>query len=145
MKTPTRALSEREQRSIAFHRRWQWRVLALGAALFLAGGLYAIWAVERLGHTPAGQEATAFDAAVVRFGGIAAEPRTYVERDEPSTPFEKLLLARVRMHADHAARTTIFSLRFMLASVLVSAGLVLVTAALARRPLLAIIARPSRP
>src|SRR5712664_3488607 len=120
-------LSERELRSIAFHRRWQWRVLALGAALFLAGALYAIWAFERFVNTPAAQEAAAFDAAVVRSGGMATDPRTYVDRYEPSTPFEKLLLARVQMHADHAARATIFSLRLMLASVVVNAGLVLVT------------------
>jgi len=47
------------------------------------------------------------------------------------------------MHADHEARATIFSLRVMLASVFVNIGLVLVAAALAQAPLLAIIARLS--
>jgi hypothetical protein len=70
-------------------------VFALGFVLVVVGFSYAIWAADRQVNTRAADEMMAFDRAVVRSGGMAADPHTHLERYTPSTRFEKLLLDRV--------------------------------------------------
>ncbi|PYM23289.1 MAG: hypothetical protein DMD78_12295 [Candidatus Rokuibacteriota bacterium] len=57
------------------------------------------------------------------------------------TPVERSLLAELRAQADYTGRLLLFVLRFLVGSVVLTVGLMLLATTLAQRPLLSIFRR----
>jgi hypothetical protein len=64
-----------------------------------------------------------------------------MERLQPVTQVEKSLLAELQTQADLTGRLLLFVLRFLIGSVALTVGLMLVATTLAQRPLLSIFRR----
>ncbi|HEU5196190.1 MAG TPA: hypothetical protein VFW70_15720 [Methylomirabilota bacterium] len=134
-------LHDRDARTIARVRRRQRPLLIAGALLFLLGAGYSLWAVDRLHGTPAVDETGAFDRPIARLATRVAAQQERMERLQPVTQVEKSLLAELQTQADLTGRLLLFVLRFLVGSVALTVGLMLVATTLAQRPLLSIFRR----
>lgn len=134
-------LHDRDANTLARVRRRQRPLLIAGALLFLAGALYSLWAVDRLHDTPAAEEINAFDRPVAAFARRVSAQQERLERLQPVTSIEKSLLAELRAQADITGRLLLFVLRFLVGSVVLTVGLMLLATTLAQRPLLSIFRR----
>jgi len=134
-------LHDRDARTLARVRRRQRPMLLAGAALFLAGALYSLWAVDRLHGTPAVEEINAFDRPIAVLAARVVDQQARLSRVQPVTPVERTLLDELRAQADVNGRLLLFVLRFLFGSIVVTVGLALLASALAQRPLLSIVRR----
>ena len=137
-------LSEAAARRVQRLRARRVPVAVAGALLFLAGGGYGIWASERLQSTPAAREAEAFDRPVARLARVAVAEAERLERLQPQTAGEETLARELRAQLDIKGRLIIVLLRFLVASVPMVLGLVLLASTFAQWPLLDLIARMER-
>ena len=134
-------LHDRDAKTLARVRRRQRPMLMAGALLFLLGALYSLWAVNRLHHTPAAEETSAFDRPVATLAGRISAQQARLDRLQPVTQIERSLLAELRAQADTTGRLLLFVLRFLVGSVVLTVGLMLLATTLAQRPLLGIFRR----
>jgi len=134
-------LHDRDANTLARVRKRQRPMLIAGALLFLLGALYSLWAVNRLHGTPSAEETTAFDRPVAVFARRVSAQQQRLERLAPVTQIEKSLLAELRAQADITGRLLLFVLRFLVGSVVLTVGLMLLATTLAQRPLLSIFRR----
>ena len=134
-------LHDRDADTLARVRRRQRPMLIAGALLFLLGALYSLWAVDRLHGTPAVEETRAFDRPVAVFAQRVSAQQERLERLQPVTQVEKSLHAELRAQADITGRLLLFVLRFLVGSVVLTVGLMLLATTLAQRPLLSIFRR----
>ena len=134
-------LHDRDANTLARMRKRQGPMLIAGALLFLLGALYSLWAVDRLHGTPAAEETSAFDRPVAVMARSVRAQHERLERLQPVTPVEKSLLAELRAQADTTGRLMLFVMRFLLGSVVLTVGLMLLATTLAQRPLLGIFRR----
>jgi len=134
-------LHDRDASTLARVRRRQRPMLIAGALLFLLGAVYSLWAVDRLHGTPAAQEASAFDRPVAAFARRVSAQQERLQRLQPSTAVERSLLAELRAQTDTTGRLLLFVLRFLVGSVVLTLGLMLLATTLAQRPLLSIFRR----
>lgn len=116
-------------------------MLALGALLLVLGSGYMFWSVQRLHGTPATDEAQAFDRPVAGMARVTVDALARLNRVAPVTPLERALHDDLRRQTDVTGRLLILVLRLLVGSMLVTAGLVLLTNALAQWPLLRIFRR----
>ena len=134
-------LHDRDARTLVRIRRRQRPTLIAGALLFLLGALYSLWAVGRLHGTPAAEETTAFDRPVAAFARRVSAQQERLHRLQPVTQIERSLLAVLRAQADVTGRLLLFVLRFLVGSIVLTVGLMLLATTLAQRPLLSIFRR----
>jgi len=134
-------LHDRDAHTLARVRRRQRPMLIAGALLFLLGALYSLWAVNRLHGTPAVEEVHAFDRPIAAMAQRVSAQRDRLERLQPVSQIEKSLLAELQAQADITGRLLLFVLRFLVGSVVLTVGLVLLATTLAQRPLLSIFRR----
>jgi hypothetical protein len=134
-------LHDRDANTLARIRRRQRPMLLAGAMLFLLGAVYSLWAVNRLHGTPSAEETGAFDRPVAALARRVSAQQERIERLQPITQIEKSLLAELRAQADITGRLLLFVLRFLVGSVVVTVGLMLLATTLAQRPLLSILRR----
>ena len=134
-------LHDRDANTLARVRKRQGPMLTAGALLFLLGALYSLWAVDRLHGTPAAAEINAFDRPIAALAQAMNAQRERLERLQPVTPTEKSLLAELRAQADTTGRLMLFIMRFLVGSVVLTVGLMLLATTLAQRPLLGIFRR----
>jgi hypothetical protein len=134
-------LHDRDANTLARLRKRQRPMLLAGALLFLAGAIYSLWAVDRLHGTPSAEETGAFDRPVAVFARRVSAQQQRLERLEPVTQIEKSLLAELRAQTDTTGRLLLFVLRFLVGSVVLTVGLMLLATTLAQRPLLSIFRR----
>jgi len=134
-------LHDRDANTLARVRRRQRPMLIAGALLFLLGALYSLWAVDRLHGTPAVEEVHAFDRPIAAMAQRVSAQRDRLERLQPVSQIEKSLLAELQAQADITGRLLLFVLRFLVGSVVLTVGLVLLATTLAQRPLLSIFRR----
>ena len=134
-------LHDRDANTLARMRKRQGPMLIAGALLFLLGALYSLWAVDRLHGTPAVAETGAFDRPVAVLARSVQAQHERLDRLQPVTPVEKSLLAELRAQADTTGRLMLFVMRFLLGSVVLTVGLMLLATTLAQRPLLGILRR----
>jgi hypothetical protein len=134
-------LHDRDANTLARVRTRQRPMLIAGALLFLAGALYSLWAVDRLHGTPASEEVNAFDRPIAALARPINAQRERLERLQAVTPIERSLLAELRAQADATGRLLLFVLRFLVGSVMLTVGLMLLATTLAQRSLLSIFRR----
>jgi len=134
-------LHDRDANTLARVRNRQRPMLIAGVLLFLLGAVYSLWAVNRLHGTPSAEETAAFDRPVAALAGRVSAQQERIERLQPVTQIEKSLLAELRAQADITGRLLLFVLRFLVGSVVLTVGLMLLATALAQRPLLSIFRR----
>jgi hypothetical protein len=134
-------LHDRDATTLARVRKRQRPMLIAGALLFLLGALYSLWAVDRLHGTPAVEETGAFDRPVAVLARSVRAQHERLDRMQPTTPIERALLAELRAQADTTGRLMLFVMRFLLGSVVLTVGLMLLATTLAQRPLLGIFRR----
>src|SRR5437762_133810 len=134
-------LHDRDATTLARVRRRQRPMMIAGALLFLLGAVYSLWAVDRLHGTPAAEETNAFDRPIAAFAQSISAQRDRLDRLQPVTSTERSLLAELRAQADTTGRLLLFVLRFLVGSVVLAVGLMLLAATLAQRPLLSIFGR----
>lgn len=138
-------LTERERRSLDRLRARQTPTLVIGAVLALAGGLYGVWGTAELkASTPPPGEAPAlsrpaFDRPIVRLGELFRPQLERLSRITPATDREARLVAELRRQTSFLAALLVALARFFLALSALTLGLLLLTAALAQRPLLGMI------
>jgi hypothetical protein len=137
-------LSEAAARRVQRLRSRRVPAAVAGALLFLAGGGYGVWASERLQSTPAAGEIDAFDAPIARLARVATAEADRLDRVPPQTEREQRLVNELRTQLDIKGRLLIALLRFLVASVLMVVGLVILAATFAQWPLLDVIARMER-
>ena len=125
---------------IARVRAWNRVLLVVGAALLLAGGLYGVWAADRLVNTPAADEATAFDRPIATIG-VMLELQSAFTRFAAETARERLLLEMLAFQTDATARFMLFIARFFVSSALMTLGVALLMTAFAQHRLLRLIDR----
>jgi hypothetical protein len=134
-------LHDRDATTLARVRRRQQPMLIAGALLFLLGAVYSLWAVDRLHGTPAAEETHAFDRPIAALARPISAQQQRLEHLQPVTPIERSLLAELRAQADTTGRLMLFVLRFLLGSIALTVGLMLLATTLAQRPLLGIFRR----
>jgi len=134
-------LHDRDANTLARVRRRQRPVLITGGLLFLLGAVYMLWAVDRLHGTPAVEETAAFDRPIAVLAQRVSAQQERLERLQPVTSIEKSLLAELRAQADITGRLLLFVLRFLVGSIVLTVGLMLLATTLAQRPLLSIFRR----
>ena len=134
-------LHDRDANTLARIRKRQRPMLIAGALLFLLGAVYSLWAVDRLHGTPAAAETAAFDRPIAALARPIGAQRQRLERMQPLTPVERSLLAELQAQADTTGRLLLFVLRFLVGSVVLTVGLMLLATTLAQRPLLGIFRR----
>jgi hypothetical protein len=134
-------LHDRDARTLARVRRRQRPVLIVGTLLFLLGGLYSLWAVDRLHGTPAVDEINAFDRPIAALAGRVVDQQARLSRVQPVTPVERALLDELRAQADLNGRLLLVVLRLLMGSIVLTVGLALLASAFAQRPLLSIFKR----
>ncbi len=129
-------------RDARYLRSLRWRQplsILLGFALVVAGASYGIWAGTRL-QSP-GPEPLARLDPVQRLERLFSPYLERLEEVEVETAREEDLLQELAAHSQATSRIVLFSVRFLLANVLATLGLILLTAALAGRRLRAIAER----
>jgi len=134
-------LHDRDANTLARVRKRQRPMLIAGAVLFLLGAVYSLWAVDRLHGTPAVEETGAFDRPIAALAKRVRAQHDRLERLQPVTQIERSLLAELRAQADTTGRLLLFVLRFLVGSVVLTVGLMLIATTLAQRPLLGIFQR----
>src|SRR5690348_5809569 len=118
-------LHDRDARTLARVRRRQRPVLIVGTLLFLLGGLYRLWAVDRLHGTPAVDEINAFDRPIAALAGRVVDQQARLSRVQPVTPVERALLDELRAQADLNGRLLLVVLRLLMGSIVLTVGLAL--------------------
>jgi hypothetical protein len=116
-------------------------MLLLGAALFLLGAVYMLWAVNRLHAATAAEEPAAFDRPIARLARLVGAAQERLDRAQPATALERSLLAELRAQLDLNGRLLLLVLRLLVGSMVTTAGLALLATTLAQRPLLGIFRR----
>jgi hypothetical protein len=134
-------LHERDARTLHRARRWQRRMLGVGALLFLLGALYMLWAVDRVHSVPASAEPDAFDRPVAALARLLQPAQERLAQVRPITQLEGSLLEQLKNQTDVNGRLMLLVLRLLVGSVVATAGLALLATALARWPLLGIFRR----
>jgi hypothetical protein len=136
-------LSEREHRYLE-RLRWRRRAaLALGLILTLSGGLYAIWGVDQLrsglGIEVDGERLASTWDPLARLALVFAPYHERLREAEPETETERVLLKELDAQTTLSAQLLVLLIRLLFASLLLTAGLILLTAGLGDRRLLAIL------
>jgi hypothetical protein len=134
-------LHDRDARTLARLRARQRGLLIAGALLFVVGGGYMFWAVERLHSTPAAAEPAAFDRPIAGLARLVVAVEERLSRAQPVTPLERSLLAELRAQVDLNGRMLLLMLRLLVGSIVATAGLALLATTFAQRPLLGIFRR----
>lgn len=133
MTPPRRGLDPTDARDRARPRR---RALTLlGLALVLAGGSYALWGVKQLTREPSGADGAGFDRPVARLETLGRARREALDRVRVETALERRLLSELRAEMDVTARLSVMTIRVLLGSALVTAGVVTITVALTEQRL----------
>jgi hypothetical protein len=115
-----------------------------GTLFFVAGGAYDIWASERLQSTPAARVADAFDRPIARFARLSVRDVEPLDRMRPQTESEQALITELRAQLDVKGRLVEVLLRFLVATVAMVAGLLMLAATFAQWPLLDLITTMER-
>lgn len=102
------------------------RNLLVGLALFLVGGLYGVWAGQRL--SARGADARGFDRALVRLADRMVPQPEGVRSINPQNFREFYLATVISNQRDGLVGETAFILRLILVMTAVGLGLVLMTA-----------------
>jgi hypothetical protein len=134
-------LHDRDARTLARLRVLQRPMLLVGAALFMLGALYMVWAVDRLHSTPAAVEPRAFDRPIARLANLITAAQARLRRVDAVTPLEKSLVTELAAQTDITGRLMLLVLRLLVGSVVTTAGLALLATTFAQRPLLSIFRR----
>ena len=111
----------------------------IGFALTLAGGLYGIWGVQQLDPDRAPNPGEAFDRPIAQLAILAASYEEWLNQVEPATEREETLLKQVKFQADMTVRVFLALFRFLLASMVITAGVVFTAIGLTQKQFLDII------
>ena len=116
-------------------------MILVGAALFLLGAVYMLWAVNRLHSVAAAEEPEAFDRPIAGLARLIGSAQERLGRAQPATSLERSLLAELRAQLDLTGRLLLLVLRLLVGSIVATAGLALLATTFAQRPLLGIFRR----
>ena len=136
-------LSEGERSYLKKLRGRRRAAIAVGLLLSLAGGLYAIWGVDQL-RSSFGTEADAERSAstwdpLARLALVFAPYHERLREAQPETETERVLLEELDAQTTLSAQLLVLLIRFLFASLLLTAGLILLTSGLGDRRLRAIL------
>lgn len=113
--------------------------IAIGFALALAGGLYGIWGVQQLDPDRAPNPGEAFDRPIAQLAILAARYEEQLDRIEPQTAREDTLLKQLKVQTDTIVRLFLALFRVLFASMIITAGVVLIAVGLTQKQFLDII------
>ncbi|MFQ5848320.1 MAG: hypothetical protein ACE5IQ_11710 [Candidatus Methylomirabilales bacterium] len=134
-------LTETEERFVQrVSSRHRYTIVA-GIALFVVGGLYAIWGVQQLDPKRAPNPQAAFDRPIARLALLAADYRERLDRGEPQTAREETLLTQLKTQTDMTVRLVLVLLRFLLGSMVFTGGVIVFAVGLTQRQFLGIIGK----
>ncbi len=132
-------LDPRQQRRVAAVLRNQWRLKAFGAVLALLGVAYALFGFAKfeLGRNPAG----AFDRPIAELGNVLGGYQGGLDGMQTSTELEVFLIKQLHFQTDVTASVMALLLRLYVGTLMLLAGLILLTVSIERGKLLALIQR----
>jgi len=136
-------LSDSEQSYLRRFRWWRRAAIAMGLLLTVAGGGYGIWGAAQLRSdlgVEAGRErpAASWDP-LARLALLFAPYQERLREAEPETETEHTLLQELDEQTTLAAGLLVLLIRILFASLVLTAGLILISSGLANRRLLAIL------
>lgn len=112
-----------------------------GFVLCFAGGLYGVWAVQQMDPGRAPDPHSAFDRPIARLALLAAGYQERLSELEPQSERERTLLTHLKAQTDASVRLMLMLARFMLASMLMTVGVVFLTIGLTQKQFLDIIGK----
>lgn len=136
----TAPLTEQERRLLQRFRSRQTATLVIAGILVLVGALYGLWATVEF-RTPPEQRKPAFDRPIAKLGELTLPLQERLRQVTPRTLTEAAFLSSLLTQLDLTSRLLVVLIRILVAITFLTLGLLLVTATLARRPLLAVIDR----
>lgn len=130
-------LDARQERSLGSVIRNQRALQVAGAVLVLLGGAYLYFGFSRyeLGREPG----DSFDRPIASLGRVFAGYQHGLQKMQTSTELETFLIEQVRFQTDVTASVTVLLVRLYVGTIVLTAGLMLLTVSVERRRLLALI------
>jgi uncharacterized membrane protein YphA (DoxX/SURF4 family) len=130
-------LGERQERFLRRVLRSQRPIAAIGLVVALIGAAYGFWGV--LQFEPVGPPADAFDRPIARMGRLFERYQRALDNAPISTELERFLIGELRLRTDMTASVVVLLLRLLVATIVLTAGLVMLTVNVERQRLLALI------
>ncbi len=115
--------------------------LIIGFVLAMAGGLYGIWGVQQLDPERAPDPVEAFDRPIAQLALLAARYKERLDQVQPQTDREETLLKALKDHTHMIVRLFLTLFRFLLASMVITAGAVFIAVGLTQKQFLDIISK----
>ena len=115
--------------------RYRYAIVA-GFALCFAGGLYGVWAVQQMDPERAPDPDRAFDRPIARLALVAAGYQERLSQVEPQSEREETLLAHLSTQTDTTVRLILLLIRFMFASMVMTAGVFFLAVGLTQKQFL---------
>ncbi len=112
-------------------------LLAVGAALAIAGGAYIVWGVGQLRNAPSPSDG--FDRPVAGIAVLLAHDAARLREFRAETPREETLLRAARASSDVTARLAVLLFRVIFGQSLLLLGLLLLVQALTELTWLSIV------
>lgn len=112
-----------------------------GAVLAILGAVYLIWGVSRFDPREDPRVNPGFDWPVARLAFIFDRGRAQLERAEPETKSEQLMVRRVKRNMDFSAGVMVFLLRSFCGTLAFVLGLAMMTVVVERARLIALVRR----
>ena len=137
-------LTEKDKRFLERASTRYRHAVIIGFALALAGGLYGIWGIQQLDPDRAPNPSEAFDRPIARLAILAARYEKWLNQVEPQTEREETLVEQLKFYSDMTVRVFLALFRFLLASMIMTAGVVFVAIGLTQKQFLDIIKKVQR-
>lgn len=120
-----------------------WAVV-FGALLMFLGGSYGIWGARQLAVGEKGAWQGAFDRPIVRVGMVFLEHIEPLKQRPVTTPLEEQLRDELVVRTEWLAAGVVILFRFMLASMLLTGGMAVLSSGLTRKEVFMLMDRVSR-
>jgi hypothetical protein len=119
--------------------------IVIGLVLCVAGGFYGLWAVQQMDPARVPHPDKAWDRPMARLALLAAESQERMDRFRPQTEREESLLRHLKTQTDATVRLILLLFRFVFASTVVTAGVVLLAVGLTQKQFLDITGKLRNP
>lgn len=120
--------------------RYRYAIIT-GIALCVVGGLYGVWGVQQMDPERVPRPYEAFDRPIARLALVAAGYEKRLSQVEPQNEREDTLLAHLKTQTDTTVRLILVLIRFMFASMVMTAGVFFLAVGLTQKQFLGIVGK----
>jgi hypothetical protein len=134
-----------DERLLARVGRRQRAAILTGLALVALGGLYALWGIGRFDPRTDPRAEPGFDRPIAELAFLFDRKDRALGNIEPGTSMERFLVRELRYQIQLTTSLIILLLRLFVGTLVLTAGLILLTVVVERRRLLGVIRRLRAP